>query len=114
MSFSAGVSIHQLTRDDHTLMTSLLAVFGEAFGELETYVGNRPNAGYLQQRLGSDCFIALVALKNGEVVAGIAAYELKKFEQERSEIYPTFESSRCFTLHFGAATRTSQLHSPGG
>ena len=27
------------------------------------------------------------ALKGGKVVGGIAAYELKKFEQERSEIY---------------------------
>ena len=26
-------------------------------------------------------------MKNGAVVGGIAAYELKKFEQERSEIY---------------------------
>jgi aminoglycoside 3-N-acetyltransferase I len=26
-------------------------------------------------------------LKNGSVVGGIAAYELQKFEQERSEIY---------------------------
>ena len=48
---------------------------------------SRPSAGYLQQLLDSDYFIALVALKNGEVVGGIAAYELKKFEQERSEIY---------------------------
>jgi aminoglycoside 3-N-acetyltransferase I len=37
--------------------------------------------------LGSDYFIALAALKNGLVVGGIAAYELHKFEQERSEIY---------------------------
>ena len=36
---------------------------------------------------GSDYFIALAALKNGDVVGGIAAYELKKFEQERGEIY---------------------------
>jgi hypothetical protein len=27
---------------------------------------------------------------------------------------PTFESSLCFTLNFGAATRTSPLHSRGG
>jgi aminoglycoside 3-N-acetyltransferase I len=46
-----------------------------------------PSKEYLQQLLGSDTFIALVALKNGEVVGGLAAYELKKFEQERSEIY---------------------------
>ena len=87
MSFAANVSIHQLTRDDQALMKALLATFGEAFDEVETYTGNQPNAGYLQQLLGSDYFIALAALKNGEVVGGIAAYELKKFEQERSEIY---------------------------
>ena len=87
MSFPANVSIHQLTRDDQALMKALLATFGEAFAEVETYTGNQPSAGYLQQLLGSDYFIALAALKNGEVVGGIAAYELKKFEQERSEIY---------------------------
>ena len=87
MSFPANVSIHQLTRDDRALMQALLATFGEAFDEVETYTGNQPSAGYLQQLLGSDYFIALAASKNGEVVGGIAAYELKKFEQERSEIY---------------------------
>jgi aminoglycoside 3-N-acetyltransferase I len=87
VSFPANVSIHQLTRDDQALMKALLATFGEAFDEVGTYTGNQPSAGYLQQLLGSDYFIALAALKNGEVVGGIAAYELKKFEQERSEIY---------------------------
>ncbi len=87
MSFPANVSIHQLTRDDQALMNALLATFGEAFDEVETYTGKQPKAGYLQKLLGSDYFIALAALKNGEVVGGIAAYELKKFEQERSEIY---------------------------
>ncbi len=37
--------------------------------------------------LGSDRFFALAALKDGRVVAGLAAYELPKFEQERSEIF---------------------------
>jgi aminoglycoside 3-N-acetyltransferase I len=69
------------------LIESLLTTFGEAFGEVETYGGNRPSERYLRQLLGSDYFIALVALKAGEVVGGIAAYELKKFEQQRSEIY---------------------------
>ena len=87
MSFSAGLSIHQLTRHDQALMKALLVTFGEAFDEVETYGRNQPGAGYLEQLLGSDYFIALAALKNGEVVGGITAYELKKFEQERSEIY---------------------------
>jgi aminoglycoside 3-N-acetyltransferase I len=37
--------------------------------------------------LGSNYFIALVALKKGSVVGGLVAYELHKFEQEHSEIY---------------------------
>jgi len=61
--------------------------FGEAFDQVETYGGSRPSATYLERLLGSDYFIALAALKSGEVVGGIAAYELHKFEQERSEIY---------------------------
>ena len=32
-------------------------------------------------------FIALVATVGGEVVGGLAAYELEKFEQDRREIY---------------------------
>ncbi len=87
MAYSAGISIHQLTRHDASLLKSLLSVFGEAFGEVETYTGNQPSDGYLQQLPSGDCFIGLAAFKNGEVVGGIAAYELKKFEQERGEIY---------------------------
>lgn len=41
----------------------------------------------MRRLLGSDTFIALAALKRDEVIGGIAAYELKKFEQPRSEIY---------------------------
>ncbi|MES2949581.1 MAG: AAC(3)-I family aminoglycoside N-acetyltransferase [Pseudomonadota bacterium] len=79
--------IQQLTPNDQALMNALLTTFGEAFDDVPTYSGKRPSAAYLQQLLGSDSFIALVALQNGEVVGGLAAYELKKFEQERSEIY---------------------------
>jgi aminoglycoside 3-N-acetyltransferase I len=31
--------------------------------------------------------VALAAVKDGDVVGGLAAYELKKFEQPRSEMY---------------------------
>lgn len=87
MSLSARYSIQQLAPDDVALMEALLATFGEVFDEVDTYGGNRPGAGYLHRLLGSDYFIALAALKSDEVVGGLAAYELKKFEQERSEIY---------------------------
>jgi aminoglycoside 3-N-acetyltransferase I len=82
-----SLSIRQLTPDDAALMEALSATFGEAFNEVETYTRNRPNGAYLQRLLGSDYFIAVAALKSGHVVGGIAAYELRKFEQQRSEIY---------------------------
>jgi aminoglycoside 3-N-acetyltransferase I len=80
-------SIRQLASDDVALMKALLTTFGKAFDEVDIYSAARPSKTYLERLLGSDYFIALVALKNGSVVGGIAAYELRKFEQERSEIY---------------------------
>ena len=78
--------IYCLTPDDVVLMQDLLVTFGRAFDD-DTYTKNQPSPEYLKHLLGSNFFIALVALKNGDVVGGIAAYELRKFEQERSEIY---------------------------
>jgi aminoglycoside 3-N-acetyltransferase I len=79
--------IHHLTPDDILLMEALSATFGEAFNDVDTYTGSRPSADYLRRLLGGDSFIALAALEAGHVVGGIAAYELRKFEQERSEVY---------------------------
>jgi aminoglycoside 3-N-acetyltransferase I len=71
MSFS----VRRLAADDVGLMEAMMTMFGAAFGEADTYTGARPSADYLQRLLGSDHFIAL------------AAYELQKFERERSEVY---------------------------
>lgn len=77
----------QLGPDDTELMETVSTLFGEVFGDAKTYTGKRPSADYLQRLLGGESFIAIAALKGTEVVGGIAAYELIKFEQERSEIY---------------------------
>jgi aminoglycoside 3-N-acetyltransferase I len=68
-------------------MDALLTVFGEAFDDTETYGARRPGAAYTARLLGDATFLALVAVVREEVVGGLAAYELRKFEQERSEIY---------------------------
>jgi aminoglycoside 3-N-acetyltransferase I len=81
------LNIRQLTPDDLPLMSGLLRVFGDAFHDVETYTAKPPSAEYLRRLLGGDTFIVLAALKSGVVIGGLAAYELKKFEQERSEIY---------------------------
>lgn len=76
-----SVKVCHLTPDDVGLMQGLIAAFGEAFHEAETYSGNKPSGAYLALLLGADYFIALAAVKNNEVVGGLAAYELRKFEQ---------------------------------
>ena len=84
---SSSLELRLLTPEDVSVLEAMLTFFGEAFDEVHTYCGNRPSQAYLRRLLATDYFIALAALKDGEVVGGIAAYELHKFEQERSEIY---------------------------
>jgi len=87
MTESAAHTVRQLTATDLGLMRDLLGVFGEVFEEIETYTGAQPNDGYLRALLGGDSFIALAALDGETVIGGLAAYELKKYEQVRSEIH---------------------------
>ncbi len=87
MSGPDPFSIRLLTADDLKLMHDMSTMFGKAFDEIEAYTGVRPGKAYLERLLGSEHFIALAALKDGEVVGGLIAYVFVKFEQERSEIY---------------------------
>jgi len=84
---SAPLSIRALGPGDVSLLERMSKTFGKVFGQRETYSGSPPSEAYLRRLLEGDSFIALAATKGDEVVGGIAAYELRKFEQERSEIY---------------------------
>ena len=68
-------------------MRELLSLFADAFEEAETYLSKPPGDAYLEDLLAREGFIALAAVEEGCIVGGLAAYELKKFEQERSEVY---------------------------
>ena len=81
------MEIRTLGPEDIDLMRGMLALFGQVFHEPETYTGSQPTTPYLRRLLASDEFIALAAVEDGTVLGGLAAYELHKFEQERSEIY---------------------------
>src|SRR5690606_36204953 len=52
-----------------------------------TYRGARPDDAYLRDLLAAPTVIALVAEHAGEVVGGLCAYVLPKFEAARSEVY---------------------------
>ena len=79
--------IRHLAPGDIEMMRQLLRMFGEAFGDPETYIARQPGEDYLRRLLERDSFIALAAVKDGVITGGLAAYVLHKFEQERSEIY---------------------------
>lgn len=84
---AAPFRVEVLAAEDVCLFEAMLDVFGEAFDDVPTYSAARPGKDYLQRLFASGSFIALAALKDDRVVGALAAYELQKFEQERSEIY---------------------------
>jgi aminoglycoside 3-N-acetyltransferase I len=82
-----SLKIVHLTESDVCLLQSINAMFAEAFDDEENYSSNKPSLSYLQKLLATQSFIALAAVDGQKVVGAIAAYELQKFEQQRSEIY---------------------------
>jgi aminoglycoside 3-N-acetyltransferase I len=81
------IAVRQLGGDDVGLLRKLLATFGASFEDVDTYTRQPPSEAYLEGLLRGDHFLALAAMHGDAVVGGLAAYELKKFERERSEIY---------------------------
>lgn len=84
---SEPVAIRRLSASEIDLFRDLLATFAKAFADTETYTGAQPSDSYLEKLLGGAQFIALAAVQGEVVIGGLAAYQLDKFEQERSEIY---------------------------
>lgn len=77
----------QLTTGDLKTFRSLLNLFAEAFDDAESYAGSPPSDSYVKDLLETSHIILIAAKYGDEVIGGLAAYEMKKFEQERTEIY---------------------------
>jgi aminoglycoside 3-N-acetyltransferase I len=83
-----GFTTKRLDAADLAAMKAVLRLFGEAFDDLDTYQGAVPSDAYLLGLLRDETFFAVAAHdEHGATIGALAAYELKKFEQERSEIY---------------------------
>lgn len=80
-------SFKQLSPSDVSILKELLKVFGEAFNDSASYQSAVPSDVYLGKLLAKPDFVALAAMNGSEVVGGLAAYVLEKFEQDRREIY---------------------------
>lgn len=79
--------VRQLGADDIATFRAVLAVMGAAFEDVPTYTMAQPDDDYLTRLLSGGSFVALAAIADGRVIGGLAAYELQKFEQARSEVY---------------------------
>ena len=82
-----AVTVRRLGPADLSLVRKLNALFGEAFADPETYTGAPPDDAYLEGLLAKEHAFTIVALAGEEVLGGLVAYELDKFEQARREVY---------------------------
>ena len=83
----SNLHVERLSPGDDGKLAALNALFADAFENVATYSAHPPDRAYLQDRLADQHFIALVAWRDGALVGGLTAYELRKPEQARSEIY---------------------------
>lgn len=81
-------ALKRLHTGDTVPVRKLLEMFRVAFGEPESDRDLLPEDDYLTSLLADPRCIVLVAEDvDGAVVGGLVAYELRKFEQARSELY---------------------------
>lgn len=80
-------SLRRLNSGDVPLLRQLNALFGVVFDEREIYGAEPPTEAYLEGLLAKEHVIAIVAMIGNEVIGGLVAYELDKFERTRREFY---------------------------
>ena len=79
--------VRRLGPGDVVRVRQLNRLFGEAFAEPETYGAAPPSSAYFEGLLAKEHITVLVAVDGDEVVGGLVAYDLEKFEQARRETY---------------------------
>lgn len=62
-------------------------LYAEVFEDREQYLGAPPDDAYLARLLADPATVLLVAVQDNRVVGALTAYQLRKFEQARSEFY---------------------------
>jgi aminoglycoside 3-N-acetyltransferase I len=82
-----SIFVHKIKPSEAALFRQLLGLFGRVFEDAETYEAKQPDDAYLERLLNATHVIALIAQLDNQIVGGLVAYELPKFEQNRREIY---------------------------
>ena len=82
-----GVDVRRLRPGEAAAFAQLNAVFAVAFEDADSYAGEPPGEAYLEELLAKPHVIPLVAAADGQIIGGLVAYELDKFERRRREVY---------------------------
>ena len=114
-------SVERLVSSQIAAMRDALRVFADAFDEEENFFSAPPSDDYLEHLLSDPRFVLLVARIDGEVVGALSAYELVKYERERSEFYiydlavaETFRRRGIATALIEALKPIARVQSPFG
>ncbi len=85
---SAPRKLRRLSGADLPAMRGLLALYAEAFEMPAEYLDKQPDDDWLGHLLQRPDFISLIAEReDGQIIGGLSAYLLQKFEQPRQEIF---------------------------
>lgn len=82
------ISIRRIGQEEAAKLREINTLFGQVFGQPEIYADNPPEDAWLTDLLADAGFVCLVAeTTNGDVIASLCGYILKKFEQQRTELF---------------------------
>ena len=87
VGIEAAFNVRLLGASDAALMRGMLAMFGQAFEDDQTYTAHQPDDAGLAALLGDSRCFAVAALAAGRVIGGLTGYVLPKFEMARCELY---------------------------
>lgn len=79
--------VERLQAGDLEKFRKLNQLFANCFEDEENYLSKPPSDAYLSGLLEKSSIIAVVAMADQDIIGGLVAYELEKFEQQRSEVY---------------------------
>lgn len=78
-----SLKISRLQKNDLNLFIELIELLNEVFEESHT-VGSKE---HLEKLLAKPDFYAVAVLKNDKIIGGLTAYELKRYYNNKSELY---------------------------
>jgi aminoglycoside 3-N-acetyltransferase I len=82
-----GWTIRRLAPGDEAGFAAMLDLFADVFEDAGAYASRRPGQAWREGLLANPDFVALLAEQGRTAFGALAAYILRKFEQERSEVY---------------------------